>query len=283
MILERIRQQYPHLTRSQRRLADFIVDSYQDAAFMTAGRLAQSVGVNEATVIRFAQRLGYRGFPEMLEAIQEVVHQDLTPGARLSEEGPAEVPFFAALASQADLLQRAIRQTPPDLVTSLREALGTARQILVVGQGRTAPLVAYLGDALRSLGLPVQSADVGSPGLMALLAAAHSGTAVLGVALDDGDERVARVLTLARRQGARVFALTDSAISPVAQAAERALAVGSSGDDAAPTMAPLVAVIDALAHSLAEEAAEGGAERRRPQPDDVQRVRRFVLSGDDGD
>jgi len=275
MILERIRQQYPHLTRSQRRLADYLVDSYQSAAFMTASRLADAVGVNEATVIRFAQRLGYRGFPEMLEAIQEIVHQDLAPGARIGAEGPAEVPFFAALAEEADLLQRTIRQTPPEQVASFRAALGAAAGIVVVGQGRAAPCAEHLADALLALGLPVRGAHVASPGLATLLAAAGADTAVVGVALDDGDERVARALEWARRRGARVLALADSAVSPAARAAEVALTCGSAGNEAAPALAPLAAVIDALVRSLAEENAEAVLRRAEGAAE----ARRFVVTG----
>lgn len=77
MILETIRRVYPELTRSQQLLSDFVAHSYREAAFMTASDLAQRLNLNEATVIRFAQRLGYSGYPELVTALRELVQQEL--------------------------------------------------------------------------------------------------------------------------------------------------------------------------------------------------------------
>ena len=276
MILERIRQQYPQLTRSQRRLADFLVGSYQSAAFMTAARFAQAVGVNEATVIRFAQRLGYTGFPAMIEEVQQIVHQDLTPGGWLfTEKGPSENLFFLALAGQAELLQRTMRQIPPDVVAAIRQAILGAQSIVVVGQGRTAALAAYLSSSLRAMGMPALSPDVASSDLAALLTGATETFTVVGVSLDETDERLARVLSLANKRRARTVAITDSAISPSARAAELALTFSSAGALAAPSAAALVAVIDALVHCL----VDGNEEGLRPQSEALRHAREYVLTG----
>ena len=74
MFREQIRKHYDHLSRSYRRVADFILSDYRTAAFMTAAALADAVDVDTTTVVRFAQRLGYPGFPELIEDIQE--HED---------------------------------------------------------------------------------------------------------------------------------------------------------------------------------------------------------------
>lgn len=275
MILERIRQQYPQLSRSQRRLADFLVGSYQSAAFMTAARVAEAVGVNEATVIRFAQRLGYAGFPAMIEDVQQIVHLDLAPGGRLDEGSPSENLFYLAMAGQAELLQRTMRQVPPDVVSAIRQALLGADCIVIVGQGRTAPLAAYLGSTLRAGGLPAQSPDVASLDLAALLTRADEATTVVGVSLDETDERVARVLTLAAARRARTIAVTDSTISPSARAAELALTFSSAGGLAAPSAAALVAVSDALVHCL----AGGNGADARLQATALHQAREYVLTG----
>ena len=86
MVLEKIRQLYPELTKSQRRLADFVAVSYREAAFMTASRLARKLGVNEATVIRFAQRLGYSGYPEFVQDVRAVVQDELGAKSLTMEE-----------------------------------------------------------------------------------------------------------------------------------------------------------------------------------------------------
>ncbi len=275
MILERIRQQYPQLTRSQRRLADFLVGSYQSAAFMTAARFAEAVGVNEATVIRFAQRLGYSGFPAMIEEVQQIVHQDLMPGGRLMDEDTQDQCFHLALAGEAELLQRTMRQVPPDVVSATLDAILAAEHIVVVGQGRTSALAAYLGAMLGTLGLPAQSAELASLDLAGLLTDASETTTVIGVSLDENDERIARALTLAADHHARTVAITDSTISPAARAAELALTFSSAGGLATPSAAALVAVMDALVHC----AARRDPERCEQRKEETVRAREYLLSG----
>ena len=68
---ERIREAYPHLSKSFARLADFILDSYLETAFMTATELGHAVNVDATTVVRFSQQLGYAGYPELLREIQQ--------------------------------------------------------------------------------------------------------------------------------------------------------------------------------------------------------------------
>src|SRR5512139_4065685 len=77
MFREQIRKHYDHLSRSYRRVADFILSDYRTAVFMTAAGLAQAVDVDTTTVVRFAQRLGYPGFPELIEDIQDQVKSEL--------------------------------------------------------------------------------------------------------------------------------------------------------------------------------------------------------------
>ena len=98
MILERIRQHYEELTRSQRRIADFVASSYHEAAFMTASLIAQRMGLNEATVVRFAQRLGYSGYPGMSIEIQDLVQREL--GADTEVASPTEGDPISTLVAE---------------------------------------------------------------------------------------------------------------------------------------------------------------------------------------
>ena len=77
MYRDRIRTIYEHLSPGYRRIADFLLTHYQDAAFMTAAEVARQATVDTALVVRFAQRLGYPGYPELIGDIQEDVKRDL--------------------------------------------------------------------------------------------------------------------------------------------------------------------------------------------------------------
>jgi DNA-binding MurR/RpiR family transcriptional regulator len=77
MFRERIAQHYARLGRNQKRIADFLTQEYREAAFMNGSALSQRLEVDPATVTRFAQRLGYAGYPELLHEVQELVKQEL--------------------------------------------------------------------------------------------------------------------------------------------------------------------------------------------------------------
>jgi DNA-binding MurR/RpiR family transcriptional regulator len=99
MFREQIRKHYDHLSRSYRRVADFILGEYRTAAFMTAAALADAVEVDTTTVVRFAQRLGYPGFPELIEDIQTQVKLELSQTydtAADSDALPNQVQAFVA-------------------------------------------------------------------------------------------------------------------------------------------------------------------------------------------
>jgi DNA-binding MurR/RpiR family transcriptional regulator len=74
---EKIAQQYDRLGRNQKRIADFLTHDYREAAFMNGSALSERLDVDPATVTRFAQRLGYSGYPELLGEIQELVKQEI--------------------------------------------------------------------------------------------------------------------------------------------------------------------------------------------------------------
>ena len=82
-ILSRLQAGIHGFSKGQRAVANYIIESYDKAAFMTANRLGHTVGVSESTVVRFAMELGYDGYPSMQKAMQEMVLNRLTPSQRI--------------------------------------------------------------------------------------------------------------------------------------------------------------------------------------------------------
>src|SRR4030067_484348 len=97
---ERIKSAYADLSPSYQRLADFLMDHPYEAAFMTATQLGKQLEVDTATVVRFAQKLGYHGYPDLLGEVQAEVRERF---ARYSQPvGPGE--------KAADVFRASIRQ-----------------------------------------------------------------------------------------------------------------------------------------------------------------------------
>ena len=81
-LIQRLNQSGKKLSKSHRRIAECIVSHYDKAAFMTASRLGEYVGVSESTVVRFASALGYDGYPQLQRALQELIRHRLTASQR---------------------------------------------------------------------------------------------------------------------------------------------------------------------------------------------------------
>ena len=207
MILETIRRLYPQLTRSQKRLADFIAVSYQEAAFMTASRLARRLALNEATVIRFSQRLGYTGYPDLIHDVQEIVQRELGAKGGSGAVAPQD-PFVALLDAEVDNLQRAIGHVSPEAAHAALTMLQEARYVCVLGQGIGAPLAQAFALSLRSLGKFAESPPTDPLNLATMLGEVDQECAVVAVSATAESQQIASAVTLARERGARTLALT---------------------------------------------------------------------------
>jgi DNA-binding MurR/RpiR family transcriptional regulator len=259
MILERIRKAYPHLTKSQKALADFIASSYRDVAFMTASRLADTVELDEATVIRFAQRLGYPGYPELVEEIQELVRHELSEAKVTSRE-----PLLTELYSEIEELRRVAEHIPPQAAQEAVEVLQEAESIYVVGQGTGAALSKLFVLALRSIGL---SALYVAGDLSELfLALDDLADADLLVAFStQNDPLTARAVEYANRKGAATLALAWSPTAPCARSADVSLSYALSDTLRIRPIALTAALIDALTGRLKTLNREQAETRRRRQ------------------
>jgi len=147
MFRERIQAKYSELTPSFRKLADFILQQQLDAAFMTATEMAHSMGVDAATVVRFAQTLGYSGFRELIKEVQRVVKAELTTSYSPALEAPDDVGLFRSfLENERHSLELAQAQLT-EQANTLLPTLSSAQRIWVTGQGCCAHLAALCASA----------------------------------------------------------------------------------------------------------------------------------------
>ena len=253
MILERLRQVYPELSKSQRKLADFVAHSYPEAAFMTASRLARRLSVNEATVIRFAQRLGYRGYPDLARDIQALMQREC--GASVAGAVAGEELFAGALQVQVEALERIPGQVPADVARCAVDILQRARRIHVCGAGAAAHVAGLLATDLCGLGLDARCLAADPELLAQALVAMDEGHVVVAVATDRDNPLVARALVAASRRGARTLALSTLPVAAAARVADLALVCPASAESG---LALLVAAAlsQALVHALAGPARE---------------------------
>jgi len=140
MFRQRIQAKYDELTPSFRKLADFILQQELNVAFMTATELAHRMGVDAATVVRFAQTLGYSGFRELIKEVQRVVKTELTASYSVALEAQDDVGLFRSLLENERHNLSLAQARLTEQANTILPALLDAQRIWVVGQGSTAHL-----------------------------------------------------------------------------------------------------------------------------------------------
>lgn len=167
MFRERIKEAYDDLSTGYRTVADFLLDHPFDAAFMTASNIAKRLDVDTATVVRFAQRLGYEGYPELLEDVRTIVRAEIQRGLTPAETAPGDVGTFRrSIEAEHRNLDQLLSGLADETIDQLLASITQARHILVVGQWAMEPLGQFFALWLKAMGKPVQaiSADILSAG-----------------------------------------------------------------------------------------------------------------------
>ncbi|MHB1356764.1 MAG: MurR/RpiR family transcriptional regulator [Anaerolineae bacterium] len=249
MLLEHLQQAYPDLSKSQRRLAAYLVVNYRQAAFMTSSQLAQAVQVHEATVTRFAQHLGYVGYPELLADLRSLINEELEPTATAINY-PNDRPVSLALLTISNRLANLNQHLNTLIVMQARDLLASASQVLVLGQGAATSLVLLFKELLVAAGKTVTTA-AGDPFALAnAVVDASPGQLVIGISCLDDSLEVASALRFAGQHQANTLAIASSPTSSLAQAAK--VAITWLADEAQPTITLAVAasLLAALAQSL---------------------------------
>ena len=120
-LLTRIDLMMNSLSKGQKRIALFIEEHYDKAAFMTASKLGETVGVSESTVVRFATELGYDGYPKLQKAMQEMIRNKLTSVQRIevtSNRIGNDNVLDSVLNQDIDKIRRTIEETGIHLKSS---------------------------------------------------------------------------------------------------------------------------------------------------------------------
>jgi DNA-binding MurR/RpiR family transcriptional regulator len=259
MILEKIRQIYPELTKSQKRLADYVATAYREAAFMTASQLAERVNVNEATVIRFAQRMGYSGYPELMDDVQATVQEELH--VRRQDAATQENTYLRALESEMEHLGRTVSHLSGDVAQAALKLLREKKRIYVLGQGVSASLAELFRVMLCALGKTVEAPSADPLGLAIMLEGLDADAALVVVSLVPEGIELVNAVQVASQMGVSTLAFTWSPVSPCAQASEIAIHCPANEAFLMPSFAAAAALLDALVQVLAQEDAEAVRER----------------------
>lgn len=222
MIQKKVAQYYAALVKNRNKIPKFLTQQYHEAALVNAFGPSQRLEVDPATVTRFAQRLGYAGYPELLREIQAMVKKELKaaykpPVKKEDEEGL----FLQALAQEKENLDRAMTYVNGETVGEMVCGIRAARNVYVVGQGLAkGPAQIFVSHLRGLLGILAQLAApelMEAPMFLSSLSREDLGTGMSLPALHDD---TAQMLRLAQSQGAKAISLAATHTSPTASTAD---------------------------------------------------------------
>ena len=254
-ILSVMEEQAPAFSKGQRRIATYITESYDKAAFMTASKLGKAVGVSESTVVRFAMELGYDGYPSMQKAMQEMVMNRLTSVQRMdmttNRIGGQDM-VSSVLQSDMDKLRQTQDNLSREDFQAAVDALLAAKSIYVIGVRSAAALANFFGYYLNYMFENVHIITAsGTSEMLEKLVHVKAEDAVLAISFPRYSTATIRGVQHCRQAGATVVCLTNSSLSPLAQACDHVLLAKSDMVSVVDSLVAPLSVINALLVALA--------------------------------
>ena len=215
----RIEEKYRDLSKGQKRVAEYVLDNYDKAVFLTAARLGEVVGVSESTVVRFATQLGYKGYPEFQKALEELVRNRLNSIQRMKVTyGRISQSQILETVLQSDIEK--IKQTLNGIDhLAFNQAIDTilnARKIYVLGIRSCAPLAAFMSFYLNLLCDNEIAVNTNSSSeIFEQLIRIGEDDVIIGISFPRYSQRTLKALEFASKRKAKIITLTDSVHSPI--------------------------------------------------------------------
>jgi len=259
-ILSVLESEAPTFSKGQRRIAAYITESYDKAAFMTASKLGKIVGVSESTVVRFAVELGYDGYPSMQKAMQEMVLNRLTSVQRIGitndRLGDQDV-VSMVLQADAEKLRQTNETVNRDAFQAAVNAILRARRIYVIGVRSAAALSNFAGFYLNYMFDNVHIVTTsGCSEMFEKLVSVQSGDVVLAFSFPRYSTATIKGAQYCRSIGATVIGITNSNISPLGQNSDHVLVAKSDMVSLVDSLVAPLSLVNALLVALASKREE---------------------------
>lgn len=249
-LLTNIEHRYNSLSKGQKLIADFILQRYDKAAYMTASKLGKITGVSESTVVRFASELGYDGYPSFQSALRDIIKTKLTAVQRMefaSDHTDEHDILSAVLQSDMDNLRRTLENADSDAFRMAVEAILTAKKVYILGVRSSAALASFMGFYFNLIFDNVTLVHTNSASEMfEQLLRVGEGDAVIGISFPRYSKRTVQALKYAKKQKSTVISITDSTNSPLVELSDISLTANTDMASFVDSLAAPLSLINAL-------------------------------------
>jgi DNA-binding MurR/RpiR family transcriptional regulator len=248
-LMRTIQLRFSRLSKGQKLIAEYILKHYDKAAFMTAAKLGISVGVSESTVVRFANELGFSGYPKLQKALQELIKNKLTTVQRLEISNNLiceEDALKGVLKSDIENIRTTLEKIDHKIFDEVVNSIFDAKKIYIIGLRSSTALSEFLGFYLNLILDNVNIVAYGMSDIFEQLINISSEDLVIGIGFPRYATRTIEALAYAQSRGTKVVAITDSLLSPLATKADFTLIAQSNMASFVDSLVAPLSVINAL-------------------------------------
>jgi len=254
-VLEKIKATFPRMSKSQKKIATFVLNHKDKVPTLTITKMAHEVDVSEATLVRFALFLDYNGFPEFKKALAEDLKTRLTTVDRLNMEADNVKTFsdekmlqFMSLSIQRDIVS--IRDTLQEMdrtaINNAVKKIIEAPRIFVVGFRTTGLLVEMMGYYLGFVVEDVRIVNQHSLDVYEQLVKISDKDLVIGLSFPRYAKQTYDLLKFIKKFSPTIITITDSASAPINEFADIQLHAKSSGVAFVDSLAAPLSMVNAL-------------------------------------
>jgi len=257
---ERITNSLETLSPKHKQIARFVLDNRYFTSFAPASQVGKKNDTSAATVVRFAQALGYEGYSELQDALRSDMPNHMTTTARMqkrmsAQNPPASNPRQVFYTDIKNIEQTAISLSEESLNAAL-DAIQKAQRILVIGAGLSSAPVTFLAHSLKVMGF--DALDIHREGLQSAVEMARIKSDDLLIAVDLWRyvRMTVNAVSQAKETGVPVIVITDSVVSPLAQKADIAFTIATEGVAHSLSITALMSLLNVIVATLADRVPE---------------------------
>lgn len=252
-----IRSEYDNMSKGHRKIADYILENYQKASFMTALSLGQATGVSESTVVRFAMELGFSGYPDFQENLKSVMKSKLTSVQRIelaSSQMDKNDVYDKVMSLDIERIRETMENGDRAAFAGAVDAILKAKKIYIVASRSASALAEFLRYYFSIIFDDVKLLnDLGTSDLLQRLFRIDENDVVIGISFPRYSKQTTIAMNYASDAGATVVAITDSKQSPIAEKAKHVMTAGSGMVSFADSLAAPLSLINALIAAVSLE------------------------------
>lgn len=239
-----------HLSKGHKKIAAYISENYDKAAFMTAAALGNKVGVSESTVVRFATEMGFKGYPELQRELQQMIKSKLTAVQRMevSESliGDGDI-ISSVLSGDIELIRETAEHTSREDFRNAVQEINRARRIYILGVRSSAALAAFLAFYFNLVFDSVVLVDTASASEMfEQMFRIDENDVCIAISFPRYSKQTVNAMRFIADRKAKIIAITDTEKSPIASFANHLLVARSDMASVVDSLTAPLSLINAL-------------------------------------